>query len=352
MTNCQPREVLFEFSRSGVIAHTYHGQGSDFGLSGGLLGYDTDDSRIVPSLDEAKEKGIDISFSVVDEPFETVSLYRIKAKGGGRTIETEIDSLGGGMIEIIRFNGIPVSVGGGFYESFLLLKPCSAHEALSLLALVISRLPDYATAVLCENEKAERLINLKSERPLDPTLLSDIPVIDVIHLDPVLPIPSLIRYPDLFHTAAEIEQMADADSSLTLADIAIKYESLRSGLSASAVTEKMKKIVSTLTTTIAQADSQTEEYPDRILPRQAYLLDNAPQVPGDAYHMVTKYITLLMEAKSSMRTIVAAPTGGSCGGRRNTFGPGNLFETFSERNCPGYVSRWHDRCFNRYPQYV
>ncbi|MCX7614733.1 MAG: L-serine ammonia-lyase, iron-sulfur-dependent, subunit alpha, partial [Clostridiales bacterium] len=75
MTNGDPRKVLFEFSQTGVIAHTYHGQGSDFGLSGGLLGYKTDDKRIVPSLKEAADKGIDIAFSIVKEDFATVSLY-------------------------------------------------------------------------------------------------------------------------------------------------------------------------------------------------------------------------------------------------------------------------------------
>lgn len=60
------------------------------------------------------------------------------------------------------------------------------------------------------------------------------------------------------------------------------------------------------------------EYADRILGPQAHLIDagqrNRTLLPNDLFNNVTKYITAIMEVKSAMGVIVAAPTAGSCGG--------------------------------------
>ena len=98
-----------------------------------------------------------------------------------------------------------------------------------------------------------------------------------------------------------------------MADIAVRYETRRSGLNETEVFDKMAEIVAVLKKTIKDAASVQQEYPDRILGRQARLLPEKDMATGGVLHSVIRYITLLMEAKSSMRTIVAAPTAGSCG---------------------------------------
>ena len=56
------KEVLVEFEPQGSLATTYHGQGSDIGFVGGLLGYELWDDELKDSLDEAVKRGILIRF--------------------------------------------------------------------------------------------------------------------------------------------------------------------------------------------------------------------------------------------------------------------------------------------------
>src|SRR5699024_11512658 len=42
------------------FAKTYKGHGTDFALAGGLLGFETDDTRMNQALEIAKEHGLDI----------------------------------------------------------------------------------------------------------------------------------------------------------------------------------------------------------------------------------------------------------------------------------------------------
>ena len=66
ITGGHPRRVVFEFAAGSSIAETYQGQGADFGLAGGILGFDTADPRIVDALELAKHAGIEIEFRIAD----------------------------------------------------------------------------------------------------------------------------------------------------------------------------------------------------------------------------------------------------------------------------------------------
>src|SRR5699024_5710786 len=46
----------------GSFAKTYKGHGTDLALVGGLLGYNTDDTRMRHALESAEAKGIDVQF--------------------------------------------------------------------------------------------------------------------------------------------------------------------------------------------------------------------------------------------------------------------------------------------------
>ena len=59
------------------------------------------------------------------------------------------------------------------------------------------------------------------------------------------------------------------------------------------------------------------EYADRILKRQSHLIDSVPVVgeliPDSVLNSIIKSVSAIMESKSAMELIVAAPTAGSCG---------------------------------------
>jgi L-serine dehydratase len=317
MTGGRPRRVVFEFAAGSSIAETYHSQGADFGLAGGILGLDTADPRIVAALELAKHAGIEIEFKIAN--FETghPNVFKVTAVDeNGKQIEAEFISCGGGMIEIRQIAGIPVSINGGFYETLLLFGGCTPDIVYACRDYIKANGSSHDDLIISGNDKSEYLIDCRGQEEMPAEFLRQIeknfPVKDVIALSPVLPVKSQKNYPGLFNTASEILEMAE-HGQLSLADIAIRYETRRSGLNETEVFGKMAEIVAVLKKTIKDAASAQQEYPDRILGRQARLLPETGVVTGGVLHSVIRHITLLMEAKSSMRTIVAAPTAGSCG---------------------------------------
>ena len=84
---------------------------------------------------------------------------------------------------------------------------------------------------------------------------------------------------------------------------------------------KMDRLVGIMEKAVEDGLAGTE-YADRILGPQAHLIDagqrNKTLLPNDLFNNVTKYITAIMEVKSAMGVIVAAPTAGSCGGLPGT----------------------------------
>ena len=57
------------FSASGSYASSYQGQGADRGFAAGLLGFEPDDARVYDALSLAPQMGMDLQFSIVDEPY-------------------------------------------------------------------------------------------------------------------------------------------------------------------------------------------------------------------------------------------------------------------------------------------
>ncbi len=110
------------FTLYGSFAKTYRGHGTDRALLGGILGFRSDDERIVNSLELAKEQGVTYSF----EPnFEETDLHpntadiRIECTNG-KTMEIRGESLGGGAARICRINGVEVDFSGKYHAMLVI----------------------------------------------------------------------------------------------------------------------------------------------------------------------------------------------------------------------------------------
>ena len=103
---------------------------------------------------------------------------------------------------------------------------------------------------------------------------------------------------------------------MSLGELGARYESERGGISEDEVREKMAELIAIMERSIRVGLAGTE-YADRILPSQSpnfeRMMDEGQLVPGDVLNRVILYVTAMMEMKSSMGVIVAAPTAGSCG---------------------------------------
>lgn len=317
MVNSKPKKVIFEFEPKGSLATTYHGQGSDIGLVGGLLNYETFDTRIVNSLKEAKDLGIEVEFNVVNYEANHPNTYRTTiVESDGNEIHVTFLSTGGGMIELTELEGFKLSITGGFFETIIFLKSSDRQKAIKLYKCILENINKFDSSTLHENSN-EFLINIKTQNALSDDELCFIEknneVNKIINLSPVLPIKSQENYEGLLNTAVEIEKIA-SEQHLDLWEIAVNYESSRGNISKEEAYNKMKEIVKILKDSIEKGKKGTS-YEDRILGHQSNLLqnDNNKFIPGNVFNSVIKHITLMMEIKSSMGVIVAAPTAGSCG---------------------------------------
>jgi L-serine dehydratase len=103
---------------------------------------------------------------------------------------------------------------------------------------------------------------------------------------------------------------------LDLSELAVRYECARSGLEPAQVLHRMVEIVRLLRSSIDEGIRGTA-YADRILGPQARgfsrHMERGTLLDGGILNRAILYVTALMEAKSALKTIVAAPTAGACG---------------------------------------
>lgn len=107
----RPVKAVIRFS--GSFAKTYKGHGTDKAVIAGILGMDTDDSRIRNSMQIATEEGLDFTF--VEEDIDgahpnTAEITLTDADGRSALIQGA--SIGGGNIVINKINDTEVSISG------------------------------------------------------------------------------------------------------------------------------------------------------------------------------------------------------------------------------------------------
>lgn len=248
-------DLLIEFDTNGSLPNTHESQGSDMGLFGGLLGWDAADERLPDSSTALAAAGTKVTIKYIDSHDPHPNTYRLTLTNSRERHTMIAISTGGGMIEVLEIDGAPVSFDGG------------------------SRV-----------EIAGRVLN------------------------PVLPV---LSRPDTtlpFRSCAELMAL-DAGREIPLWKWAVEYERARGALTESAVVAMMVDIVRILRKSIAQGIAGTN-YADRILGHQsgkfAEKMKNGGLLNGGALNRAVLYTTALMEVKSSMGVIVAAPTAGAC----------------------------------------
>jgi L-serine dehydratase len=138
--------------------------------------------------------------------------------------------------------------------------------------------------------------------------------IAVKKLSPVLPVPSRKDMQVPFTSCADM-LLHDGGKHTPLWRLAAEYEMARGNFTEREVIEKMTAIVRILRRSIASGIAGTS-YEDRVLGHQSgrfqELMNAGRLLDGGALNRIVLYVTALMEVKSSMGVIVAAPTAGAC----------------------------------------
>ncbi len=248
-------DVLIEFDTNGSLPNTHESQGSDMGLFGGLLGWDAADERLPNSPAALEAAGTNVTIKYIDCGDPHPNTYRLTLTNARERHTMIAISTGGGMIEVLEIDGARVSLDGG------------------------SRV-----------DIGGRVLN------------------------PVLPVLSQPNASLPFRSCADLMRL-DAGREIPLWKWAVEYEKARGGLDDDQVLAMMVDIVRILKRSIAQGVAGTT-YHDRILGHQsgkfAEKMKRGGLLNGGALNRAVLYVTALMEVKSSMGVIVAAPTAGAC----------------------------------------
>lgn len=295
-------DVLVEFDRAGSLPTTHESQGSDMGLFGGLLGWEADDERLPDSARALADAGIALRIDIVDVGDPHPNTYRLTLRNAREAHSLVAVSTGGGMMEVCSVDGVPMTMDGGYHETLIWLNrgPESGLEG-----------GFEADEVVVHDAGDVRIVQVKADRFV-PT--GALPAVSVKRLSPVLPVPSWkgVRVP--FTSCAEM-LAHDGVRHTALWRLAVEYEMARGRFTEREVIEKMVAIVRILRRSIASGIAGTS-YEDRMLGHQSGRFQEMMQagrlLDGGALNRIVLYVTALMEVKSSMGVIVAAPTAGAC----------------------------------------
>jgi L-serine dehydratase len=96
----------------GSFAKTYKGHGTDVALVGGILDFDTFDSRITDALKIAKDENIQVIFYKEEAITDHPNTAKVVLSKDQERIELVGVSIGGGKIEIIELNGFQLRLSG------------------------------------------------------------------------------------------------------------------------------------------------------------------------------------------------------------------------------------------------
>jgi len=323
----QLQEVLVEFDRGGALATTYESQGSELGLLGGLLGWEAADQRLPDAPQAIRDAGVKVQVNAIDAGDPHPNTYRLTLRNAREQHALKAVSTGGGIVEVIEVDGFSVSIAGDYCET-LIQTDGDAREFAAHLAGAFD-----ADEILLHQSAQEQLVEVKARQFVSEAMIADLlpaaAIRFVKRLGPVLPVMSRKDMTVPFSTCAGMLRY-DAGKNTPLWKLAVDYERIRGDLSEEEVVARMTEIVRIVRGSIEEGIGGTQ-YPDRLLGHQCGVLKSRMEagrlLPGGALNRIVFYVTALMEVKTSMGVIVAAPTAGSCAAL-----PGALVAVADEMN--------------------
>ena len=307
-------EVLIAFDPQGSLATTHESQGSDMGLFGGFLGWEPTDARLVNSHQAIREAGIKVNFEITPLEYNHPNTYRITAANRKEQHTLTALSTGGGIIELVEIDGVQISMAGDYYETLIYF----GSDRNRLLAYLNANTS--ADEIHALGNQVPQIVEIKSQDFLTPKLLSELnerfEIYAIKQIAPVLPILSRKEMQVPFSTCEEMLAY-NQDKDLDLWQLAQVFEGSRGSITGEEVLRKMVDIITIMQDAIQTGLAGTD-YADRILGYQSgnfqTKMDHHDLIDGGVLNRIILYTSALLESKSAMGLIVAAPTAGACGG--------------------------------------
>jgi L-serine dehydratase len=307
------KKALIEFDRDGAWAPNFREQGTPMGFDGGLSGLDITDERMKSAASYALQKDIIIEYQVNSFPADHPNTVRLTLRSiSGKTVQITAVSLGGGSFEIRSVNGFPVHLNGDRYGLmvFTVGKPDISDKLKGLIPSGI----DFSSEIRGEVIKYE----FKSAYPFPSELITGLKnnpgINDIAFINPIMPVIKGMEKDMPFTSVSSLLDYA-GEKDADLGDLGLIYEECISGKPGEELNDMMKEIVNIIHKSIDTGLKGTY-YTDRILPHQSHLPGKAEKdgkIRESVVNRIIENVAALMESKSAMEVVVAAPTAGSCG---------------------------------------
>jgi L-serine dehydratase len=308
--------ALVEFDRHGVWASNYVEQGTALGMNAGLLGIDMTDDKILELEDIAGQLAVKIEYKISDFETDHPNTVRLTLHGrNGKSITLTGVSTGGGMFEIRKIDDFPVRLFGDDHELVVFFKHELSDDFRKMIDL---QSPENCYPGWYRNSSKALLIIQSSKEIPDIYFQHIIKKGETRSAVKVAPVMPIVRGNEKEYPFDSVQSMINYGmaKNLGLGELGVIYEQCRSGLEKEEVIRKMKELVSIIENSISKGLAGTV-FKDRVLQQQSHLIGKSVKdgrlLSDDLTNRIISNVSALMESKSSLGVIVAAPTAGACG---------------------------------------
>ena len=130
-------KAVVVYDSQGSYPSTCVGQGSNFGFTGGLLGFQNDNPKMKDSIKIAKETGVNIQMTQekLSARHPNEARIDIYGKSGEAEMSVLTFSTGGGMFEIVELDGYPVFMDGSKEQLYVYCESAQVVKIVDELTL-------------------------------------------------------------------------------------------------------------------------------------------------------------------------------------------------------------------------
>lgn len=309
------QKAVVIYDSHGSYPSTCIGQGSNFGFTGGLLGFSNDDPRLKNSVQIAKDLGIDISFTEAVLSASHPNEARINIYGENDTVELSVltFSTGGGMFEIVEMDGFPVYMDGSKEQLYVC---CTAKKSAKIKA----SLEQVSKKVTCIEKGGDLHLLCAEEFTQDINeIIEAFSKEDGVHYvrkaEIILPIPMKPDNTPVFSVAEDALKYALSNQK-EMWELAIDYECSLGNVTPADVWKQAEYTLDVMKkASVPPTPESTEKF--GFLPYQcAEMIQRAKTVKTVNTGYLGKamiYALAVMENSCAHNIVVAAPTAGSSG---------------------------------------
>lgn len=268
------KKAIVDFDVNGALAASHTGHGTDMGFASGLLNMELDAPDVAQYEAIAKERGLEIEYRILDYGAEHPGNYRAEVwDQNGNVVHWEAIAVGGGMVEMQKYEEFSVQIAGDFYELLVI-----AEVAPGIREKIEALLPD-VEFFQSDQKEGQILYNWKLAVPLTKEVIQAVRGVagvgQACYLEPVLPTHSSSTCQVPFSTAAALVDYAK-EHPMDSWEYALEYEACRGGQSKKAVYHQMEQILSVMEQAVETGLAGTK-YQDRILGEQVSKVAAAEQ---------------------------------------------------------------------------